>query len=280
MLPKALLTSHSRMCGSRWVTTPLSLFGSLQYCLYSSSVFYYHLFLISSVSLRSLPFLSFHRAHSWMKFSLDISNFHEGISVLFHSIVYLFSLHCSRKKAFFSLLTILWNSAFRWVCLSFFLCLWLLSSALWKASLDNQLAFLHFFFFGVILINTCCTMLQTSVHSFSGSLYTRSDPLNLFVISTVKSWGFWFRSYLNGLVFFPTFFNSSLNFAVKSSWATVSSGSYFCWLYRASLSLATKNIINLISVLIIWWCLCVESSLVSLEEGVCYDQCVLLTKLC
>ena len=35
----------------------------------------------------------------------------------------------------------------------------------------------------------------------------------------------------------------------------------------------------MISVLAIWWCPCVESSLVLLEEGVCYDQCVLLAKL-
>ena len=49
-------------------------------------------------------------------------------------------------------------------------------------------------------------------------------------------------------------------------WATVSSWSCFCWLYRASPSLAAKNIINLISVLTIWWCPCVESSLVLLEE--------------
>ena len=37
-----------------------------------------------------------------------------------------------------------------------------------------------------------------------------------------------------------------------------------------------KNMISLISVLTIWWYPCVESSLVLLEEGVCYDQCVLL----
>ena len=37
-------------------------------------------------------------------------------------------------------------------------------------------------------------------------------------------------------------------------WATVSSRSCFCWLSRASPSLAAKNIINLISVLTIWWC--------------------------
>ena len=61
-------------------------------------------------------------------------------------------------------------------------------------------------------------------------------------------------------------------------WATVSSWSCFGWLYRASPSLTEKNIINLILVLAIWWCPCVESSLVLLEEGVCYDQCVLLAK--
>ena len=62
-------------------------------------------------------------------------------------------------------------------------------------------------------------------------------------------------------------------------WATVSSWSCFCWLYRASPCLAAKNIISLISVLTIWWCPCVEPSLVLLEESVCYDKCVLLAKL-
>ena len=62
-------------------------------------------------------------------------------------------------------------------------------------------------------------------------------------------------------------------------WATVNSWSRFCWLYRAFPSLAAKNIINLISVLAIWWGPCVESSLLLLEEGVCYDQRVLLAKL-
>ena len=61
-------------------------------------------------------------------------------------------------------------------------------------------------------------------------------------------------------------------------WATVSSWSCFCWLYRASPSLATENIISLISVLTIWWCPCIESSLVLLEEGVCYDQCIFFGK--
>ena len=79
---------------------------------------------------------------------------------------------------------------------------------------------------------------------------------------------------------FPYFLQFKSEFGNKEFmvWATVSSWSCFCWLYRASL--AAKNIINLISVLTIWWCPCVESSLVLLEEGVCYDQCIFLAKLC
>ena len=59
-------------------------------------------------------------------------------------------------------------------------------------------------------------------------------------------------------------------------WATVSYRSCFCWLYRASPSLAAKNIINLILVLPIWWCPCIESSLVLLEEGVSWQNSISL----
>ena len=55
-------------------------------------------------------------------------------------------------------------------------------------------------------------------------------------------------------------------------WATVSSRSCFCWLHRASPSSAAKNITNLLLILTIWWCPCVESSVLFLEDGVCYDQ--------
>ena len=58
MLPKAHLTSHSRMSGSRWVITPLWLSGSWRSFLYNSSEYSCHLFLISSASVRSIPFLS------------------------------------------------------------------------------------------------------------------------------------------------------------------------------------------------------------------------------
>ena len=67
---------------------------------------------------------------------------------------------------------------------------------------------------------------------------------------------------MNGLIIFSTFFNLNLNLNKDFFfWGTVSSQSYFCWLYRDSPSLAVKNIINLISILTIWWCLCVESYL-------------------
>ena len=81
---------------------------------------------------------------------------------------------------------------------------------------------------------------------------------------------------------FPYFLQFKSEFGNKEFmiWATVSSWSCFCWMYRPSPFLATKNIINLILVLTIWWCPCVESSLVLLEEDVCYDQWVLLAKLC
>ena len=80
---------------------------------------------------------------------------------------------------------------------------------------------------------------------------------------------------------FPYFLQFKSEFCNKEfmMWATVISQSCFCWLYRASPSSAANNTINWISVLNIWWCPCVESSLALLEEGVCYDQCVLLAKL-
>jgi len=64
------------------------------------------------------------------------------------------------RKAFLSPLTILWNSAFRWVYLSFSPLPFasLLFIAICKASSDNHFAFLHFLFLGMVLITTSCTM--------------------------------------------------------------------------------------------------------------------------
>ena len=53
-------------------------------------------------------------------------------------------------------------------------------------------------------------------------------------------------------------------------WATVSSKSCFCWLYRPSPSLAAKRIINLILVLTIWLYGGVNCDL--LQESLCHTQ--------
>ena len=77
--------------------------------------------------------------------------------ILFFSSI---SLYFSLKKAFLSLLAILWNSAFRWVYSSFFPLPFssLLISATQKASSDNHFAFLNFFFLGMVLITASYTM--------------------------------------------------------------------------------------------------------------------------
>ena len=59
MLPKAHLTLHCRMSGSRWEISPSWLFGLWRFFFFYCSVYSCHLFLISSVSVMSIPFLSF-----------------------------------------------------------------------------------------------------------------------------------------------------------------------------------------------------------------------------
>ena len=98
--------------------------------------------------------------------------FLEEISSLSHSIVFLYFSYWLQRKAFLSLLAILWNSTFKWVYLSFPTLLFasLLFIAISKASSDSHFAFLHFFFLGKVLIPVSCTMSWTSVHSSSGTL--------------------------------------------------------------------------------------------------------------
>ena len=71
-----------------------------------------------------------------MKCSLGVSNFLEEIASLPILLFFSFSLHCSLRKPFLSLLVTLWNSAFRWVYLSFSLLplASLLYSAIFKAT--------------------------------------------------------------------------------------------------------------------------------------------------
>jgi len=99
-----------------------------------------------------------------MKCSLAISNFLEEISSLSHSIIFLYFFALSTEEGFLSLLAILWNSAFKWVYLSFSPLFFtsLLFTAICKASSDSHFAFLHFFFLEMILISISLLLLLLS----------------------------------------------------------------------------------------------------------------------
>ena len=91
-----------------------------------------------------------------MKCSLGISNFPEEISSLSHSIVFLNFFALITEEDFLIFLAILWNSAFKWVYLSFspFPLVSLLFSTLCKASSDNHFDFLYFFFLVIAGVQT------------------------------------------------------------------------------------------------------------------------------
>ena len=142
--------------------------------------------LISFASVRSLPFLSFiEPIFAWNIPLISLIFLKRSLVfplLLFSSI----SLHWSLRKAFLSLLAILWNSAFKWVYLSFSPLLFtsLLSQLFVRPPQTAILVFLHFFFLGMVLIPVSDTMSWSSIHRSSGTLSIRSSPLNLFLTST------------------------------------------------------------------------------------------------
>ena len=118
-----------------------------------------------------------------MKCVHGISNFLEAVSSLFHSIVFLYFSALIIEEGFLVSPCYSLDSAFKWVCLCFSPLLFasLFFTAICKASSDSHFAFGHFFFLGLVLIPVSCTMSQTSIHSPSGTLSIRSNPLNLFL---------------------------------------------------------------------------------------------------
>ena len=165
------------MSGSGWVITSMWISGSLPF-LYSS-MYSYH-FLIYSASVKSTLFLSF---------IVPIIVWHVPlVSLIFskRSLVLpipLFSLFicivCSRRFSYLSLLFFgtLHSDGFSPLPFTS-----LLFSGICKASSDNPFAFLPL---GIILITASYTMFQTSIHSSLDTLSNRSNPLNLFVTSTI-----------------------------------------------------------------------------------------------
>ena len=121
MLPMTNLTLHSNMSGFRWGITPSWLSRSSFLC--SSFVYSCHLFSISFASVGFILFLSFFvPILAWNVLLVSLIFLKSCLifpTLLFSSI----SLHYSLRKAFLSLLTILWYSAFRWNIFPFLLCL-------------------------------------------------------------------------------------------------------------------------------------------------------------
>ena len=212
-----------------------------------------------------------------MKYSLGISSFLEEISTIFHSIVFL---------SFFALIT---EESF-------------LISPYYSLELCIQMDIFFFFSFTFwfFFFSAICKAFETTNLAFcissswgwSWSLLPAQchKPPSIVLLTLYEIYSLESICHFNCVIIrdfiyiitewssdFPYFLQFKSKFGNKefTIWAIVSSQSCFRWLNRASPSLATKNIINLISVLTIQWCPCVESSLKLLEEGICYDQYVL-----
>ena len=148
MLPKAHLMSHSWMSGSRWVITPTWLSVSWRPFLYSSSVYSCHLFLISYLSVRSIPFLSFFVLVFAWNVPLASLIFLKA-SLVF--LIYYFPLFlCADHWRSLSSLSLLFFGTLHSneYIFPFLLCFSLLFPATCKASSDSHFAFLHFSFLG------------------------------------------------------------------------------------------------------------------------------------
>ena len=133
--------------------------------LYSSSVYFCHLFLICSAFVRSIPFLScIEPIFAWNIPLVSLIFLIYLWSFLFYCFpLFLCIDHWGRLSYLF--LLFLWNSAFRCLYLSFSPLLFtsLPFTAICKASPDIHFTFLHFFSMGMFSIPVSCTMPWTSI---------------------------------------------------------------------------------------------------------------------
>ena len=126
----------------------------------------------------------------------------------------------------------------------------------------------------MILIPASCTMSWTSIPSSSGTLLDLI-PWMYFSPPVYNHKGFDLGNIWMAYGF-PYFLQFKSEFGNKEFmiWATVSSWSCFGWFYRFSIFDWKEYNQSDFSIDLL------VMSLVLLEEGVCYDQCVLLAKLC
>ena len=180
-----------------------------------------HLFLTSSASVRSLPFLSFIEPIFACKCSFGISNFLEEISSLSYSIVFLY---------FFTLITE--EGFYISSCYSLKLCIQMDISFLFSFAF-------HFSFFSQLFVRPPQTTILPFCISFplgwSWPLppVQCHEPLSIVLqalcLSDLIPWIYLSLPLCNHkgfdlghtwmLLVFPTFFNLSLNLAIRSSWS-------------------------------------------------------------
>ena len=155
-----------------------------------------------------------------MKCSFGISNFLEEISSLSYSIVCLYFFALITEEGFLCFLATLWNSAFRWIYLSYspLPLASLLFSAICKASSDNILSFCIYFSWGWSL-----SLPPVQCH----------EPLSLVLralcLPDIIPWIYLSLSLYNHKGFdsiipewstgIPYFLQLNLNFATRSSWS-------------------------------------------------------------
>ena len=122
----------------------------------------------------SMPGLSVH--HQLPDFTQTQVHFLEEISSLSHSIVLLYFFPLITEEGF--LISPCYSlELYIQMGISFLFSFVLASplfTAICKASSDNHFAFLHFFFWGMVLLPVSCTVSQTYVHNSSGTLSMRS----------------------------------------------------------------------------------------------------------
>ena len=145
--------------------------------LYNSSVYSCHLFLISSASVGSILFLSFiEPLFAWNVPLISLIFLRDLWSLPFYCFHLFLCIDHWRSLSYLSLLLFGTLNSNGYV-FPFLLCLTLLffSQLFVRPSQTTILAFLHFFFLGMVLITDSCTMSRTFIHSSSGTLSIRSE---------------------------------------------------------------------------------------------------------
>ena len=141
--------------------------------LYSSSVYSCHLFLISSASIRSIPFLSFIVPSFAWNIPLVSLIFLRRCLVLPIQLFSCISFHWSLRKAFLSLLAILWNLHSNAYIFPFLLCL-------------------LFLFFSQLFVRppqkTICLFALMEMKEFRITMYVQFDHQFISLWNNVHSW--------------------------------------------------------------------------------------------